>query len=90
MSPSGKLFAVGGTGFQVFHFNGAEPITPFTGLLQANYQFQAFAWDGDNHLYALSGGKLFVYTVTPASINEAPGSPYSIPEASSVIVRSLQ
>ncbi len=75
ISPSGKLLAVGGPGFQVFHFNGSSPITHYTGRLQAGYGFQQFGWDGDNHLYALGGGKLFVYTVTPTSIKEAPGSP---------------
>ena len=86
ISPSGKLLAVGGPGFQVFHFNGSSPITHYTGRLQGDSGFQQFGWDGDNHLYALGGGKLFVYTVTSTSIKEAPGSPYSIPEASSVIV----
>jgi len=90
ISPSGKLLAVGGPGFQVFHFNGSSPITHYTGRLQADYGFQQFGWDGDNHLYALGGGKLFVYTVTPTSIKEASGSPYSIPEASSVIFLSLK
>ena len=90
ISPSGKLLAVGGAGFQVFHFNGSSPITHYTGRLQADYGFQQFGWDGDNHLYALGGGKLFVYTVTPTSIKEASGSPYSIPEASSVTVLSLK
>jgi hypothetical protein len=33
-SPSGKLVAVGGTaGLQIFHFNGANPLTRATGLL---------------------------------------------------------
>jgi hypothetical protein len=101
ISPSGKLLAVGSvgvipgdSGFQVFHFNGAEPITHYTGLLQADYGFQEFGWDGDNHLYALNGlnggGRLFVYTATPTSIEEVPGSPYMIPEANNVIVRSVK
>ncbi|MGA2558163.1 MAG: hypothetical protein ABSF17_00680 [Terracidiphilus sp.] len=88
ISPSGKLLAVGGQGFQVFHFNGSEPITHYSGLLQSGTYFLEFGWDKANHLYALGIGKLFVYTVTPTSITEAPGSPYSIPEASSVIVLS--
>jgi hypothetical protein len=57
-------------------------------LLQSGTYFLEFGWDKANHLYALGIGKLFVYTVTPTSITEAPGSPYSIPEASSVIVLS--
>jgi hypothetical protein len=89
ISPSGKLLAVGGQGFQVFHFNGSSPITRCSGVLQAGFGFQQFGWDGDNHLYALGSGKVFVYTVTSTSIKEEPGSPYPIPEASSIIGRSL-
>jgi hypothetical protein len=90
MSPSGKLLAVGGQGFQIFHFNGSEPITKYSGLLQSGIQFQQFAWDGANHLYALGGGKLFVYEVTTTTIKQSPGSPYLIPESSSVTVRVLK
>jgi hypothetical protein len=80
MSPSGKLLAVAGNGgLQVFHFNGANPVTHYTGLLYAAQVDQLF-WDNDNHLYALSqtAGKLFVFTVTPTSYKQAPGSPYTI------------
>lgn len=91
ISPSGKLLAVSeGRGFQVFHFNGAEPITHDTGLLHSSESFLQFAWDSDNHLYALSTGKLHVYEATTTTIKEVSGSPYSIPEASSVIVLSLK
>jgi hypothetical protein len=34
-------------------------------------------WDNNNHLYALSDLALHVYSITPAAITEAPGSPYS-------------
>jgi hypothetical protein len=80
MAPSGKLLAVAGTaGLQVFHFNGASPITHDTGLLTKDQVDQVF-WDNDNHLYAISqsAGKLFVFTVTPTSANQAVGSPYTI------------
>lgn len=99
ISPSGKLLVVGGggsvyssglKGFQIFHFNGSSPITHYSGVIQGNYVFSEFGWDKHDHLYALGGGYLFVYTATPTSIVEAPGSPYSIPEASSVIVLDLQ
>jgi hypothetical protein len=86
ISPSGKFLAVGGSGFQIFHFNGSSPITKYTGVFQPGSQFTEFGWDGDNHLYALGSGKLYVYTVTSTSVEEASGSPYSIPEASSMIV----
>jgi hypothetical protein len=90
ISPSGKLLAVdAGNGFQVFHFNGADPITKFTDVLHSSETFIEFGWDKSNHLFALSQNALHVYSATSTSIKEEAGSPYSIPEASSVIVRSL-
>lgn len=80
MAPSGKLLAVAGTGgLQVFHFNGASPITHYTGLLTSGEVDQVY-WDNKNHLYAIgsSSNKLWVFTVTPTSHSEAPGSPYTI------------
>lgn len=88
MSPSGKLLAVAGPlGLQVFHFNGGNPITRYTGLLTKDDINQVF-WDNANHLYAISEstGKLYVFTVTPTSVTQAPGSPHSIPGAGSLIV----
>ena len=100
ISPTGKLLAVGGgaasfhpsgtNGFQLFHFNGASPITKYSGVLQSKYLIDQFAWDKSNHLYVLGSGYLWVYTVTSTSIVQASGSPYSIPEASSLIVLDLQ
>lgn len=90
MSPSGKLLAVGGsTGLQVFHFNGAKPITHYTGLLTSDSIDQLF-WDNANHLYAISRryGSLHVYTITPTSYSEVPGSPYPVPGAQNLIVLS--
>jgi len=90
ISPSGKLVAAGGAnGFQIFHFNGGDPITKYTGVLHSSEHFLEFGWDKSNHLYALSQNALHVYTATSTSVKEASGSPYSIPEASSVIVLSL-
>jgi hypothetical protein len=89
MSPSGKLLAVGGSaGLQVFHFNGASPITHDTGLLTTK-PIDQFFWDNTNHLYAISrsAGKLYVFTVTPTSATQAPGSPYSIAHPQYIIVQ---
>jgi WD40 repeat protein len=88
MSPSGELLAVGGTaGLQVFHFNGANPVTHYTGLL-TNLEVDQMSWDNDNHLYAISqsGGKLFVFTITPTSYSQAAGSPYTITKPQNVTV----
>ena len=89
MSPSGKLLAVGGSdGLQIFHFNGSAPITHYTALLTKNDIEQMF-WDNKNHLYAISTftNKLYVFTVTPTSVTEAPGSPYTISSPLSIIVQ---
>jgi len=88
MSPSGKLLAVAGPlGLQVFHFNGATPITNYTKLLTNDY-INEVVWDNANHLYAISAStrKLYVFTVTPTGVSQAPGSPHSIPGMSSIIV----
>lgn len=82
ISPSGKLLAVNVDGaLQIFHFNGAAPITQYGGpLFSAPDWGMGLAWDNNNHLYALDNLKGFlVYTITPTSITGAPGSPYMIP-----------
>lgn len=69
MAPSGKLLAVAGpSGLQVFHFNGASPVTAYTGLLVTSDVNEMY-WDNSNHLYAISNGanKLWVFTITPTS-----------------------
>jgi hypothetical protein len=89
MSPSGKYLAVGGSsGLQIFHFNGANPITKFTGLLVSDGIDQLF-WDNANHLYAISraANKLYVFTVTSTGATQAPGSPHSITNPNYMVVQ---
>jgi hypothetical protein len=89
ISPSGKLLAVAGQeGLQIFHFNGASPITHYTGLLTRD-PITAMFWDNNNHLYATSqsSGKLFVYTITPTKHQMAPGSPYTISSPGDIVVQ---
>ena len=87
MAPSGKLLAVGGTrGLQLFHFNGAAPLTHYTGLL-VNEEVQQIFWDNANHVYALGLNKLWVFTATPTSVIQAPGSPYNLGQTVSFIVQ---
>jgi hypothetical protein len=88
MSPSGKFLAVAGqSGLQIFHFNGAHPITQYTGLITTNQVNQVF-WDNHHHLYALSGspGLLYVFTVTEKSVTQAPGSPHSLTSPENMII----
>jgi hypothetical protein len=93
MSPSGKLLAVGGGGLELFHFNGGNPVTKYKMLLPNDSIGQIF-WDYNDHMYAIGtdsagAGKLWVYTVTPTSVTEAPGSPHSIPNAANMVVQPL-
>lgn len=92
MAPSGKLLAVGS--LEIFHFNGSK-LTKFADLghyLGSEF-ITEFYWDNANHLYAIGQtshadqGKLFVFTITPTSVTEAPGSPYSIPNPTNIIVQ---
>jgi hypothetical protein len=100
MSPSGQFLAVGGNttfsasngsaqtpGLQVFHFNGANPITAYSGIL-TTAPINEIHWDSNNHLYALSNStkKLYAYTVTSSSITAVPGSPYTIASTPNALV----
>jgi hypothetical protein len=80
MAPSGKLLAAGGlNGLQIFTFNGASPMQPYKQLLSGVGIEHAY-WDNANHLYALSQNRhsLYVFTVTPTSASQAPGSPHNV------------
>jgi hypothetical protein len=91
-SPSGKYVAVGGTnGVQIFHFNGANPMTRFSALLPTDAITQ-LAWDNNDNLYAIStsGGDLYVFTVTATKVTRAPGSPYSIASPQSITVATKE
>jgi hypothetical protein len=90
IGPDGKLLAVAGTGgLEVFHFNGAAPVTHLTGVLTSDSIDQCF-WDKTGHLYAISAksGKLFVFTVTATGAQAAPGSPYAVTHAEYLAVWS--
>lgn len=91
MSKNGKLLAVSGvSGLQIFHFNGAMPVTHYTGLLTTDRIDQMF-WDHNHHLFAISGSanKFYVYTITSTSVTAAPGSPFTINSPADLIVQPL-
>jgi hypothetical protein len=88
MSPSGKLLAIAGSlGVQIFHFNGAAPITPYSAVLTTD-EIDHIHWDNSNHLFALSDktNKLYVFTVTPTTITPVAGSPFAIPATPNALV----
>lgn len=82
LDPSGKVLAVAtGTGVAFYRFNGANPMTPITGIIGVSGQITLMNWDSDGHLYAQNeeSGKLHVYEVTTSSAKELSGSPTVIP-----------
>ena len=88
-SPDRTLIAIDQPGgFQLFHFNGAAPLTAFTPVITTSEQIGQFAWDNHSHLYALGDrGTLYVFSITADGITQSQGSPYSIPGAQSLIVQ---
>ena len=101
INPQGNLLAVSaatsnpfstkdGPGLQVFHFNGAKPITGYSNILTKD-PMNSVAWDKSNHLYATSRAtnKLYVFTITPTSITPVAGSPFTLGGPSTLVVRPL-
>lgn len=86
LNPSATLLAVAGNGLQLFHFNGAAPLTPFTGMVTSD-RIDHVAWDNHNHLFGVSPGKLYVFNVTADGVVQVPGSPYSIPQSLFIVVQ---
>ena len=101
ISPSDKFLAVADSGgLQIFHFNGANPVTTFTDVLTTD-NISQIAWDKKDHLYAITGNsqttptggiknanKLYVFTVTGTSVTQVPGSPYTIVFPTGLAVQS--
>ncbi|UWZ85200.1 hypothetical protein [Occallatibacter riparius] len=93
MSPDGAFLAIAGNepnqiafhgtaGLEIYHFNGSAPPTKYKVLTQT--PIDEIHWDKSGHLYAVSNStqQLFVYSVTAAGTNAAPGSPYKLPAPS--------
>jgi hypothetical protein len=68
IDPTGKLLAAGGnSGLQLFHFNGASPITSYSGVLQSGNFVRALCWDKSSQLFVLQGESVDIYNVIPTS-----------------------
>lgn len=91
ISPSNKYLAVSGlSGFQIFHFNGGDPITTYSAVHLPNSTIQKFGWDKSNHLYVFDGGSVIVFTVSASSGVTQVGSPYTMSHPNNIIVLDLQ
>jgi hypothetical protein len=68
IDPTGKLLVIGGdTEFQLFHFNGASPVTRYSAVMDQNEGVKAFGWDKSSHLFLLSSNSVDIYNITPKS-----------------------
>ena len=87
---SDPYYTKDGPGLQVFHFNGGKPITAYSTILTKD-PISSIAWDKSYHLYATSRAtnKLYVFTITPTSINPVAGSPFTLSGPSTLVVRPL-
>jgi len=74
--------------FEVFHLNGANPITTYTGLVNSNNSERTIAWDKNSHMYLLTSHSVDIYDITPASYTEL--KPWEFTDPYSMIVLSLQ
>lgn len=92
VSPDGTLVAIDQPGgFQLFHFNGAAPLTVFTPVIPTTEEIDQFAWDNQGHLFALSSqGELYVFSISSSGALQAQGSPYSIQGALGLMVQPGQ
>jgi hypothetical protein len=87
-SPAGNLLAIAGSsGLQIFHLNGTNPITPYTGLL-AVHNIVQIRWDTHDHLYGIASGRLYAFKITATGHKQAVGSPYSITNPMAITVLS--
>ena len=85
VSPAGNLLALcGGNGVQVFHFNGSNPITPYTKQLAV--RCEDLAWDKHNHLYSIEGSKgVRVWRITANFWTPTAHYPLNVPAALTVL-----
>lgn len=89
IDPTGKLLAVGGDGsYEIFHYNGGNPITTYTGVIDNNNLTRMFAWDKSSHMYLLTSHSVDIFTMTPTSHTEL--KPWEFTDPYSMIVLSLQ
>jgi hypothetical protein len=89
IDPTGKLLAVvGAGGFEVFHFNGANPITKYTGEIKTSGANRFVAWDKTGHMYMLTDHSVDIFNITPTSYTEL--KPWEFTAPYGMIVLSLQ
>jgi hypothetical protein len=88
IDPTAKILAVGGEGsFQLYHFNGADPITQYSGVIQTNDLIRDIGWDKSSHMYLLTDHSVDIYNISTTSYTEL--KPWEFTAPYSMIVLSL-
>lgn len=89
IDPTGKILAVGGEGsFQLYHFNGANPITAYSGMINTNDLIRTIGWDKSSHMYLLTDHSVDIYNISTTSYTEL--KPWEFTAPYSMIVLTLQ
>ncbi|HEY1768326.1 MAG TPA: hypothetical protein VGG26_11750 [Terracidiphilus sp.] len=88
IDPTGRLLAVGGTGaFQLYHFNGANPVMQYSGVIKTNDLIRSIAWDKSSHMYLLTDHSVDIYNISTTSYTEL--KPWEFTGPYSMIVQTL-
>lgn len=88
IDPTGSILAVGGQGgFQLYHFNGANPITQFSEQIETNDLIRNIGWDKGGHMYLLTDHSIDIYNVNSTSYTEL--KPWELTAPLGMIVLSL-
>ncbi len=97
--PTGRYLAVALTGgIQMYQLQSNGTLLPIGAVQESAVPFGSFAWDSSGHLYAITNPSsqfcqqsgsacgLYIFNSNAGGLSLAPGSPYAIPQASSVTV----
>ena len=88
IDPTGKILAVGGNGsFQLYHFNGANPVTQYSGVIKTYDLIRNIAWDKSSHMYLLTDHSVDIYNISTTSYTEL--KPWEFTDPYSMIVLTL-
>jgi 6-phosphogluconolactonase (cycloisomerase 2 family) len=85
--PTGQYLAVsGGAGIQMYSLQAGGTLAPIGSVVDSGVPFNVVKWDNSNHLYAISGAALYVFSSNAGVLTQAPGSPMPVTEAGSLAV----
>jgi len=91
MDPSGQYLAVSGDrGLQMYSLHADGTLAAVGPVMDSSLPFNVLKWDSSNHLYAINGIGLYIFTATSGVLSEDPGSPLPVTEGGSLAVSPAQ